>query len=160
MNSETDTNILVEGAGDLAWDADCCPEYYIERTYCAVDCAGNETCVTQTITFEDLDGIVGGVPMTSTNIAVVKGDFDIVNFSPNPALEKAFVDFKTNIDTKLSLDIYDSHGHLVSRIFEQDVFESMGYRVAVETIKLEAGIYTLRLSSDNHYETTRLVVVK
>ena len=52
MIDDTGAEVFVDGAGDLAWDSDCCPEYYVERTYCAVDCAGNEDCWTQIISLD------------------------------------------------------------------------------------------------------------
>lgn len=46
----------VSGAGDFAFDHDCCPRYSIERTWTATDCAGNTISHTQTISFDDLGG--------------------------------------------------------------------------------------------------------
>lgn len=53
----------VSGAGDF----DCCPEYQIERTWTAVDCAGNTTTFTQTIN-------VGG--LTGSDFVACMGDFN------------------------------------------------------------------------------------
>ena len=39
--------------GDFAFEHDCCPDYGVIREWCATDCKGNETCIEQTIVYEN-----------------------------------------------------------------------------------------------------------
>jgi uncharacterized repeat protein (TIGR01451 family) len=56
QDAETGYEGIVSSAGDLAFDHDCCPQYEIEWTWTATDCAGNEASHTMTVSFDDLDG--------------------------------------------------------------------------------------------------------
>jgi hypothetical protein len=42
----------VTGAGDLAFDHDCCPQYEVVWTWSAEDCAGNSVSHTMTVSFD------------------------------------------------------------------------------------------------------------
>jgi hypothetical protein len=44
----------VSGAGDFAFELDCCPDYYAMRRWTATDCSGNQTVCEQMISFSDL----------------------------------------------------------------------------------------------------------
>ncbi len=162
VDSSTDTNEMVTGGGDFAWNGDCCPDYMVERTYCAADCSGNETCFTQLITFDDLDGIVGGTPMGNTvvsNIDEAKS-FDFVSIAPNPVSDKTLVEYRSNIDTKLRLVVVDAFGHQVDVVFEGDVTANTTYRKYISAENLAGGLYLLRLSSDDESTARRILISK
>jgi hypothetical protein len=61
------SSIPQQGIGDFAFRVEDCPGYSIIRTWTAVDCEGNESSCTQTITFASLDNNVAGNPDTLCN---------------------------------------------------------------------------------------------
>jgi hypothetical protein len=50
-------NTQVSLSGDFGFDADCCPQWSVTRTWTATDCAGNTTSWSQTIDFQSGDDI-------------------------------------------------------------------------------------------------------
>ena len=151
----------VSGAGDFAFDHDCCPDYYIERTWCVSDCSGNETCYTQTITFEDLDGEGPETPgVVWPAIQPVKGDFDITTVKPNPAVDMTTVEFMSNTFNTLTLEVYDLSGRKVATLFSGNVDKGVQYRTDFNTAALESGIYNVRRFSLSHQVNEKLVVSK
>jgi hypothetical protein len=60
-------NFAQQGIGDFAFRVEDCPGYSIMRTWTAVDCEGNQSTCSQTITFASLDNNVAGNPDTLCN---------------------------------------------------------------------------------------------
>jgi hypothetical protein len=151
----------VIGSGDFAFEHDCCPDYSIERTWCAVDCSGNETCYTQTITFDDL-GIDPPIvnPIGAGEAQVSKGDFDIVKVSPNPAVERTNIEFVSKVNTTVIMEVYDLSGRVVATLYQGNVFEGETYRTTFNTSQLESGMYTIRLASTTSAKHQKLSVQK
>ncbi|NNE56302.1 MAG: T9SS type A sorting domain-containing protein, partial [Flavobacteriales bacterium] len=153
--------IDVSGAGDFAFDRDCCPDYSVVRTWCVEDCSGNSTCTSQTITFEDLDGVGPGSPGAEpTEIELVKGDFGITAVKPNPAVDYATVEFLSNTNNTLTLEVYDLAGRKVATLFQGNVERDVLYRTDLNTSALESGIYNIRLFSLSYQVNEKLVVSK
>jgi len=162
IDSSTGTNEVISGGGDFAWDGDCCPDYLVERTYCATDCSGNEACFTQVISFADLDGVVGGTPMTNTIVGTIAAEksFDFVSIAPNPVSESSLIEYRSNIDTELRLEIFDTFGHKLQLVFDEAVKANTTYKKHISVIDMPSGVYMLRLSSDDASTSRRIVVVK
>ncbi|MFM1931968.1 MAG: hypothetical protein RL226_1271, partial [Bacteroidota bacterium] len=149
----------VSGAGDFAFDHDCCPRYSIERTWCASDCSGNETCFTQVISFEDLGltpPVVGG---DYAPVQVEKGqDFVLTKVQPNPAVDNAIIEFYSDKNNTVVLEVLDMNGRKVAGLFSGTVIKGQTYRFNVDASSLQSGIYMVRLASASQSDYTRLVV--
>ncbi|MFT6727746.1 MAG: hypothetical protein ACJAV7_002203, partial [Flavobacteriales bacterium] len=151
----------VDGAGDFAFEHDCCPQYWLERTWCATDCSGNESCHTQTITFEDLGGIgspEGEFPLA--DVVEAKDNFEIIVVAPNPTAENATIKFASPTVNTLKLEIYDLAGRKVGVLFNGNVVANQLYTVDFSAGDLESGIYTIRLASQTRQVNEKLVVSK
>jgi hypothetical protein len=156
MSNGTD----ISGSGDFAFDHDCCPQYSIVRTWTAVDCAGNVTEFTQTISFEDLGGDVPEVGVDADEMIDPKADFQIVKLSPNPTSDIARIEFYANTNNTVRLEVNDLSGRTVAILFEGNITAGETYNSVVNTEKLQSGIYTVRLYSLSHVDYKKLVVSK
>jgi uncharacterized protein (DUF39 family) len=151
----------VSGAGDFAFDHDCCPRYSIERTWCASDCTGNETCFTQTISFEDLGltpPVVGG---DFQEVTVAKGeDFVLTKVQPNPAYDNTMIEFYSDKNNTVVLEVLDMSGRRVATLYEGTVIKGQTYRNTLNAALMQSGVYTVRLSSLTQSAHAKLIVTR
>ena len=150
----------VEGAGDFAFDHDCCPDYSIVRTWCAVDCSGNETCVEQTITSEDLGEDEEVVSAPGSDLTDTTGDIDIMAIAPNPTTNNTTVKIGSKRNQTISLEVYDLGGRKVATLFNQRAEADVAYILNFGADALESGVYTVRLSSRTEQVVEKLIVGK
>jgi hypothetical protein len=150
----------VTGSGDFAFDADCCPQYSIVRTWCAEDCTGNEICFTQTITFEDLGDPIPGVTPVPEEVQADKGDFVIIRVNPNPAVSYTQVEFQANVNNSVRMEVYDLSGRMVATLFNANVKKGERYIADFNTNGLESGMYTIQLYSETARVYEKLSVTK
>ncbi|MFZ6053123.1 HYR-like domain-containing protein [Halocola ammonii] len=62
VDASTQFEDEVSGAGDVAFNHDCCPQYEVVWTWTATDCAGNTTTHSINISFEDFEDDVTEEP--------------------------------------------------------------------------------------------------
>jgi hypothetical protein len=149
----------VSGAGDFAWELDCCPDYYVVRCWSASDCTGNEVSWCQTISFADLDGAIPPV-VEPTAPANALGGISIVAVAPNPATEKSVISFTSELEGKLSLQVMDMTGRIVADLFNNTVEANTIYRADFNAAALESGMYLVRLSSGSEQKVERIQIVR
>ncbi|MCH2200140.1 MAG: T9SS type A sorting domain-containing protein, partial [Flavobacteriales bacterium] len=153
----------VNGSGDFAFDHDCCPQYSIERTWCAVDCAGNETCFTQVIYFEDQSDsnpVIGVDADEYVPVAFKGGEETRVNVYPNPAIDRATVEFNVEYDGMTVVEIISLNGQKVAEVYNANAEAGTNYRIDLDARNLPTGVYLYRLTTENDVITGRLVVNK
>jgi large repetitive protein len=151
--------VEVTGAGDFAFDLDCCPEYFIERTWCVADCSGNTTCSSQMISFDDLDGVNYVPADLSSDFFLDEEDYFGFTFvGPNPAVDVVVVKFMSNTTNMLTLTLTDSYGHKISTLFNGTVSEMNIYDAVIDVYNLNSGIYIATLSSSTSVKTQKIVV--
>ncbi|MBL7941417.1 MAG: T9SS type A sorting domain-containing protein, partial [Flavobacteriales bacterium] len=161
VNSETEFEMSTNGAGDLAFEHDCCPDYEIHRTWCAEDCTGNMTCWTQIITIGE--GVQGPlVTEGGQEVAVkpIEGNFDIVSVSPNPAKDQTTIEFSSKVNTTLTMDVFDMSGRKIGQLYYGVVEAGQSYKVSFDTNRLEDGIYNVRLFSTDDAKVKRLIIAR
>ncbi|MCB0760875.1 MAG: T9SS type A sorting domain-containing protein, partial [Flavobacteriales bacterium] len=150
--------IEVNGAGDFAFDLECCPDYWIERTWCAEDCSGNMTCASQLITFEDLDGI-NYVPGDVVSMMLAEDvDFDFTFVGPNPSDDVVVIKFMSNTRNYLTLTLTDAYGNQIKTLFSGNVTNGIPYDIVLDAESLHSGIYIATLSSMSGMKTQKIVV--
>ncbi|MFT5184790.1 MAG: putative Zn-finger protein, partial [Flavobacteriales bacterium] len=156
-NGESPVEVI--GAGDFAFDLDCCPEYYVERTWCATDCSGNTTCMSQMISFDDLDGVNYVPAALSANFFLEEEvDFDFTFVGPNPAVGLVVIKFMSNTTNNLTLTLTDSYGNRISTLFSGTVHEKNIYDAVIDVYNLNSGIYIATLSSASSVKTQKIVI--
>jgi hypothetical protein len=150
----------VSGAGDFAFELDCCPDYTITRCWTAWDCSGNMTeqyC--QTITYGDMDNDFSGEFMAAP-VATERGEIAIVGVQPNPATEKSLISFTSEVDGKLSLEVLDMTGRIIATLYNNSVAAGVVYNADFNVAAIESGTYMVRLSNSAEQKIERIQVVK
>ncbi len=154
---------MVEGSGDFAFDHDCCPDYSIERTWCAVDCSGNETCFTQMISFDDL-GIDPPMvnPIGNGEVIASKDDAQVslLRLSPNPVIGNAKITFVVPNAADAKVEILNMNGQLVAELFNEKAEAGQSYELNFNAGDLPVGVYLYRLTSADEIITNRMIINK
>ncbi|MFM7727926.1 MAG: T9SS type A sorting domain-containing protein, partial [Flavobacteriales bacterium] len=153
----------VSGAGDFAFELDCCPDYTIERQWTAVDCSGNSTTCTQSISFSPSVAANGGsegqsaINTEAISTERIAGEIQV---SPNPANTNAMFTFKAAHEAKTTLELYNLTGKKVADVFIGVVEAGSVYNVNFNVSDLAAGLYTYRLTNGNDVKIDRLIIGK
>lgn len=160
-NGNTVTSISPNGAGDFAFEIDCCVEYELQRCWTAMDCSGNEVSWCQTIQYLDLDedfggGDNGGDMILAGNDQMVS----IVSIAPNPTSNISQITFTSKQDERLSLQVMDMTGRIVADLFNGDVVGGVVYKVDFNANVLQAGMYMMRLNSNSENDIERIQIVR
>ncbi|MFY8137390.1 MAG: choice-of-anchor L domain-containing protein [Flavobacteriales bacterium] len=151
----------VSGAGDFAFELDCCPDYYAMRRWTATDCSGNQTVCEQMISFSDLSVDEEEVLSPETPAETVKEDNTVVvSVYPNPAENNATFTLVSSESNRTTLEIFDITGAKVASVFSSIVEENTEYKISVDVRTFATGIYTFRVTSGNHIEQGKLVISK
>ncbi|MFN0031123.1 MAG: T9SS type A sorting domain-containing protein [Flavobacteriales bacterium] len=155
VNGESTTSI--SGAGDFAFELDCCPDYYIVRQWTATDCTGNtsETCM-QYITFEGNE--VQGPQINDNPADVVEGRDLSISVMPNPAENNTIFTFKSTSEGRATLEVFDMAGAKVADIYNNNMEAGLTYAVDFNVKSLATGIYMFRLTQNGNTQMGRLVI--
>jgi len=155
LNEELD-NI----SGDFAFDADCCPQYTIERTWTATDCSGNSTSFTQTISFEDLEDEIE-VPNTQIDSSDLLSNTGLTTkVYPNPVVGNANFEFKSYINDKVEVEVYTVTGTKIATIYSGDVEAEITYTCELKTAELKNGLYIFKVAGRDTFSIEKFVVKK
>jgi hypothetical protein len=152
----------ISGAGDFAFELDCCPDYEIVRQWTAVDCSGNTSTCTQHISFsasaasnDDNDG-----QSTINTEAVSNERTSTIAVAPNPANSNALFTFKAAYAAKTTLEVFDLTGKKVADVFMGTVEAGASYNVSFNVSDLATGVYTYRLTNGSDVKIDRLIINK
>ena len=163
VDAATETQVEVNNfQGDFAFDADCCPQYTIERTWYAMDCTGNVSSMwTQTISFEEQEEEEEVAEAeTTVSLDSVDGDLFIGNIFPNPVSDKAQINYEVAKTTNVTLDVLDMNGNLVQTLFTGSAEAGITYQQMFDVAGIESGVYMVRLTGNNTAKFERVVVAK
>ena len=152
----------ISGAGDLAFELDCCPDYQIVRQWVAVDCSGNSSTCTQTISFSSSAASNGGNEGQSTieTEAVSNDRTSTIAVAPNPANNNTVFTFKAAHAAKTTLEVYNLTGKKVADVFMGTVEAGASYNVSFNVSDLATGVYTYRLTNGSDVKIDRLIINK
>jgi hypothetical protein len=145
------------GAGDFAFELDCCPDYYITRCWTAMDCSGNITQHCQTISYDELDNdtpVLPGTPSLTPEMETM------VKVSPNPAVVMANFTVRAAVNDAATLEVFDVTGAKVALLLSTRLEAGQEYRVSMDVSNLAAGVYMYRFTNGFETETGRIVVGK
>jgi hypothetical protein len=151
----------VSGAGDFAFELDCCPDYTIERQWTAIDCSGNAVTCTQTISFDGSASTGNGDNTTIASEGLESSKLTSeMAVSPNPANNNAVFTFKAAYAAKTSLEVLDMTGKKVADLFMGTVEAGASYNVNFNVSDLATGVYTYRLINGTDVKIDRLIINK
>lgn len=132
-----------ECAGDVPVDyqestvgAGC--DEVITRTWCAYDCNGESTCVSQTISFVQNEQLIFAIQSQNRNTLTLR--------------------FATTENESVSMDLLDSNGKLVSKLHAGSAEAHLTYTVDVDTNQLATGVYMIRLVSNSGQAMQRVAI--
>jgi hypothetical protein len=146
------------GAGDFAFELDCCPDYYITRCWTAIDCSGNVTQHCQTISYEP---VVDNAPdQLVADQAAPDAVQSAVSVYPNPAVVAATFAVTIAESAKTTIEVYDLAGARVGRMELNQVIAGNEYKVSMDVSNLAAGIYMYRVTNGSVTEMGRMIVAK
>jgi hypothetical protein len=150
---------LINGAGDFAFDLDCCPDYYVIREWTAVDCSGNMASCQQLITYLGTTPENPGANTVLTE-AQVDGKVSAITAYPNPARDNTMFSFKAANTGKTTLEIIDLSGRKVADVYYGAADAGSEYNVLFDTEALATGIYLYRFTNGGEVQMKKLIVSK
>lgn len=116
---------------------DICPTFV--RTWCATDCAGNTTCHTQTITFEEIQAVA--------------------NFRVDPGVYgETLIKWTSSQDETVRFAIYNMAGQKLTDAYLLSASAGTAHVVSIDTSRLPGGIYIMQSQSDSGTYTQRFVI--
>jgi hypothetical protein len=118
----------------------------VERSWCAIDCSGNEACYTQLILFEQ--------PQAS-----LMQDQPEVRAWQNTA-DDMFVSFTANAAGRWGLDLYDLNGRKVNNLFVGELKAGESRTIAVDIEHLIRGVYIMGFSNGEQQASQRLPIIR
>ena len=121
----------------------CAP---VERSWCAIDCSGNEACFTQLIIFEQ--------PQAS-----VIQDQPEVRAWQN-AGDEMLVSFTANAAGRWGLDLYDLNGRKVVNVFAGEMKAGETRTIPMDIEHLIRGVYIMGFSNGEQNATQKLPIIR
>jgi hypothetical protein len=118
----------------------------VERSWCAIDCSGNEACFTQLIIFEQ--------PQAS-----LIQDQPEVRAWQNAA-DEMLVSFTANTAGRWGLDLYDLNGRKVINVFAGEMKAGETRTIAMDIEQLIRGVYIMGFSNGEQKATQRLPIIR
>jgi hypothetical protein len=118
----------------------------VERSWCAMDCSGNEACFTQLIIFEQ--------PQTA-----VMQDQPEVRAWQNAA-DEMLVSFTANAAGRWGLDLYDLNGRKVVNVFAGEMKAGETRTIPMDIEQLIRGVYIMGFSNGEQKATQKLPIIR
>jgi hypothetical protein len=102
----------------------------------------------------------GNINFTPSANGIATNSFlaNSLSLFPNPANEKATVNFSLEANAAVSMKVYDMTGKLVQIVTDKEEMLAGDYSMPVETASLPAGVYFMTLTSGELSVTRRLIV--
>ncbi len=148
----------ISGAGDLAFELDCCPQYSVVRQWTAVDCSGNASTCVQNISFAP--GDVVNSPVVPAVSLIASNKEIVLSLSPNPAIDKAVFTFIPVQSANTTIEVFDMAGAKITGFDLGVVDAGVEYKVNYDVSKLATGLYSYRVINGMAIKTGKLVVGK
>jgi len=107
-------------------------------------------------------GEVSGVPTAIDNeiITPVAKNYALKQNYPNPFNPATMIEFNAHKTGRAYIDVYNTTGQMVDRIFDQQVVAGGNYKIRFEARDLSAGVYFYQLSLAGKKEIKKMVYLK
>ena len=80
--------------------------------------------------------------------------------SPNPTAAHSFVTFTNPREEYATLEVYDTSGRLLERLFSQTTVAGQEYRTEFDASQLPVGVYICRLTTESETVTEKLLIAR
>lgn len=77
---------------------------------------------------------------------------------PNPVKGKATISFTPEISARTTIDIYNSTGQKVKRIYDKSVIENIPEIMSFESTRFNEGLYLLVIQNGTSRQTTKVII--
>ncbi|MFN0031427.1 MAG: T9SS type A sorting domain-containing protein, partial [Flavobacteriales bacterium] len=144
----------ITGAGDFAFELDCCPYYRINRTYTATDCSGNSVSCTQVIQ-QGTPPLLA--PEAPSGFDTVEGEASF-KVNPNPTSGNTWFTFTVKESANTTLELFDVAGKKVADLYVGVLETGEEYTVDYNAERLATGIYVYRLTNGTYIDQGKLIV--
>ena len=84
----------------------------------------------------------------------------MTGLQPNPTNDISQLGFVVSNNMRLRIDLYDMAGQLVQELFDGNAMNNVEYFMAVDAQGLDAGMYQIRLTSDEYMAVKKLLVTQ
>ena len=157
--------------GDMHGDIECCLPFVLTRTYTATDCAGNTSTFSYAIVSDGgacpdgagttaertmaADPLRGGGTATDPGQPEIEGTLRV---APNPATGAVRVDLEPAGNARLSIDLLDLSGSVISSVMVGRAEAGVPVRQAFDVSGIPPGFYQLRVEEGAMQRFVPLVV--
>ena len=99
------------------------------------------------------------VEAAETQAAIAKiSDWDLAVF-PNPSKDAAKVAFRIPVESNVKVEVYDAGMNLITQVVTPKAFAAGVHEVDLDAQNIPAGIYFLRMSTDNQQVVRKLAIM-
>ena len=129
---------------------------------------GHEICISPNAVPAHLSGHAGdqlGACTTAARssapaVAAAAGNANELAVYPNPANDQATVSFRTPLDGKVSVVVYDGMGRRVATLYDGAVNGGQLYSLTLSSQNLATGLYQCQLVVNGNTEMLRLLIAR
>ncbi|MBL6645177.1 MAG: HYR domain-containing protein [Flavobacteriales bacterium] len=160
---------MLGSSGDIMLDLDCVMPWTASYDYTVTDACGNETtfgyAMTNAAMSAPVDAGVSGEgaghhPFDVSVGSDLKEPIRVTGLQPNPTNDISQLGFVVSSNMRLRIDLYDMAGQLVQELFDGNAMNNVEYFMAVDAQGLDAGMYQIRLTSDEYMAVKKLLVTQ
>jgi len=160
---------MLGSSGDIMLDLDCVMPWTASYDYTVTDACGNETTFGYSMTNAAMSAPVdagvsgegaGHHPFDVSVGSDLKEPIRVTGLQPNPTNDISQLGFVVSSNMRLRIDLYDMAGQLVQELFDGNAMNNVEYFMAVDAQGLDAGMYQIRLTSDEYMAVKKLLVTQ
>ena len=153
------------GSGDLFGDLDFIESWSTTLTYCATDCAGNETTFEYTIqSSEELVNPLSGMPsggiQSDEGFGKPGDNISVKSLFPNPTQGLTVLSLGTTERVDVVVELVDMRGAVVQDVFRGELIPNWQNNVNIDARSLSAGMYQIRISAPGSVTTKKLLLTE
>ncbi len=153
------------GSGDLFGDLDFIESWSTTLTYCATDCAGNETTFEYTIeSSEELVNPLSGMPLAGVQpdqgFGTPGSTISVESLFPNPTQGLTLLSLGTTERVDVVVELVDMRGAVVQDVFRGELIPNWQNTVNIDARSLSAGMYQIRISAPGSVTTKKLLLTE
>ena len=108
----------------------------------------------------DYNGNYEYFDLSNEIIIGVPAKFELSQNYPNPFNPATKINFSLPLDTKISLNIYDISGRLISTLIKNEFRTANYYTVEFNGFNLASGTYFYTIQTDRNNETKKMILLK